>query len=42
MPMMELRGVRSSWDMLARNALFARLAASVWRLASASCRYWEA
>ncbi len=34
-PMMALSGVRSSWDMLARNSDLCRLAASSWRLLSA-------
>ena len=34
-PMMAFSGVRSSWDMLARNSDLWRLAASSWRLLSA-------
>ena len=36
-PMMALRGVRSSWDMLARNSDLWRLAISNWTLTSWSC-----
>src|SRR5262245_35421744 len=35
-PMMAFRGVRSSWDMLARNSDLWRLAASRWRFAASS------
>ena len=37
-PMMALSGVRSSWDMLARNSDLCRLAASIWRLLSSISR----
>ena len=37
-PMMALRGVRSSCDMLARNSDLWRLAASIWRLLSSISR----
>ena len=37
-PMMALNGVRSSWDMLARNSDLCRLAASICRLLSSISR----
>ena len=36
--MMAFNGVRSSWDMLARNSDLCRLAASIWRLFSSISR----
>ena len=36
--MIALSGVRSSWDMLARNSDLWRLAASIWRLLSSISR----
>ena len=45
-PMMAFSGVRSSWDMLARNSDLCRLAASSWRLLSSISRksraFWMA
>ena len=39
-PMMELRGVRSSWDMFARNSLFSRLASCTRRYCSSSSSFF--